>query len=56
MTAVSGFGGVVLKDGKVTVNPKLPESWKKLRFHIRYQNKLYQITETKDSVNVECLQ
>lgn len=56
MTAVSGFGGVVLKDGKVTANPKLPESWKKLRFHIRYRNKLYQITETKDSVNVECLQ
>lgn len=56
MTAVSGFGGVVLKDGEVTVNPKLPESWKKLRFHIRYRNKLYQITETKDSVNVECLQ
>lgn len=47
MTAVSGFGGVVLKDGKVTANPKLPESWKKLRFHIRYRNKLYQITETK---------
>ena len=56
MTAVSGFGGVVLKNGEVTVNPKLPESWKKLKFHIRYQNKLYQITETKDSVKVECLQ
>ena len=56
MTAVSGFGGVVLKNGEVTANPKLPESWKKLKFHIRYQNKLYQITETKDSVKVECLQ
>ncbi|MBE5957520.1 MAG: glycoside hydrolase family 65 protein [Lachnospiraceae bacterium] len=43
MVAVEGFAGVNFKNGKLNVEPKLPESWKKMSFHITYKNVLYRV-------------
>lgn len=53
MTAINGFGGVRIADGKVTATQMLPESWKKLKFYISYQNQTYEITETKENVEIK---
>lgn len=55
MTAIRGFGGVYVKDGELKVKPQLPEQWNKLRFTVKYQNQLYEITETKDSAVINPL-
>lgn len=53
MTAINGFGGLRIVDGKVTATPQLPESWEKLKFRISYQNQIYEITETRENVNIK---
>ncbi|WP_310604934.1 glycosyl hydrolase family 65 protein [Anaerosporobacter sp.] len=55
MTAIRGFGGIYVEDGKLKAKPQLPEQWKKLRFTVQYQDQLYEITETKDSTEINIL-
>ena len=55
MTAIRGFGGVYVEDGQIKAKPQLPDGWKKLRFKIKYQNQLIEITETKDSAEIRLL-
>lgn len=52
MTAINGFGGLKIADGRVTAVPQLPESWEKLKFRISYQNQIYEITETKENAEI----
>jgi len=33
-----GFGGLTIKQKCISLEPKLPEEWKRIRFHIRYKN------------------
>ena len=46
MTAVEGFGGVTIENGVLKIEPKLPKSWKKLKFRICFQQEWYEITAT----------
>lgn len=48
MTAINGFGGVTIKDNKLTVTPNLPSHWKKLKFHINHLENIYCVTITKE--------
>ncbi len=43
MTAIEGFAGVRIKNGKLTVNPSLPKSIKGMRFKIFHMGKEYEI-------------
>ena len=53
MTAVEGFAGLRIEDGKLKVSPRLPAAWNKLGFNVYYQGDLYQIIVTKEEAQVK---
>lgn len=53
IVAVEGFGGVKFENDGISVNPVLPEKWKRLKFKIKYQGKKYLIDITPDKKSVE---
>ncbi len=48
--AVFGFGGVAVRDGRLTVNPRLPIPWRSMRFSIGYHGRRIAIHATKKNV------
>lgn len=52
MTAVRGFGGLDFEDGKIKIKPRLPKSWRSLRFKIWHRGRLYLIEETGESAKI----
>lgn len=52
MTVVNGFAGLSCEKGEIKINPSLPEDWKKLRFFVKYQNKLYQVEITPEESEI----
>lgn len=52
MVATEGFAGVEFKKDGIDVNPVLPENWKRLKFKVRYQNKIYKIDVTHSSKDI----
>lgn len=56
MTAVEGFGGIHIEDGKLKANARLPKGWSKLSFKIYYKGDLHQITITEEETNIEKIQ
>jgi len=54
MTAVNGFGGIYVENGELKAKPQLPPNWKKLRFSVCYQGKLYQVeADSEGGVSIE---
>ena len=47
MSIVYGFAGMKVNDGKLNINPRLPEKWSKVSFKITFKNKLIKITITE---------
>ncbi|MBL1223937.1 glycoside hydrolase family 65 protein [Enterococcus sp. BWR-S5] len=52
MAAVLGFAGLEIKDGEISVNPKLPEKWQKMSFSIQLKQEIYRIEVTKEGGSV----
>ena len=50
MSIVEGFGGVKVVDGKLTVNPFIPEQWKAFSFKITFRGSLLNINITKENI------
>ena len=48
MAAVQGFCGFSLREGTITVRPRLPKQWKKVRFSVIHRGIEHEITVTKD--------
>lgn len=44
MTAIEGFGGIAIKDGKLVCNPSLPKSFKAMKFNIFFNGKEYRVS------------
>jgi maltose phosphorylase len=53
MAIVEGFAGLRVQDGKLKLNPSLPESWKSYSFRIIYKNALLKITVNSDGSIIE---
>ena len=53
--AVYGFGGVRMLDGKLRIEPRLPENWNKLSFTIIWKGEKLGVTVTRDGVDVRNL-
>lgn len=49
---VQGFGGVRIVDGKLRIEPHLPESWNSLQYEINWQRNLVQVTATKEGMKL----
>lgn len=43
MSIVEGFGGMRVKDGKLSFHPQIPEQWKSYSFKIIFRNKILKI-------------
>jgi maltose phosphorylase len=55
LAIVEGFGGMRILDGRVFLNPLIPEKWKSYSFHARFRGVLFEVCVTKDGVNVKNL-
>lgn len=52
LAIVEGFGGMRILDGKISLNPLIPEKWKSYSFHARYRGILFEVKVTKDYVSI----
>lgn len=52
-SAVFGFAGVRLADGKLRINPRLPKNWQRLRFTVHWQGQPLQLDMTHESMDIE---
>lgn len=55
LTIVSGFGGLRVKDGLLTIDNHLPEQWDKLAIRIKYQGRLLEIVYRKDATEIHII-
>ncbi|WP_238885546.1 glycosyl hydrolase family 65 protein [Clostridium sp. YIM B02551] len=49
MSAILGFGGLKIQEGKITIEPKLPNSWNRLAFKVILRGEKYFIDINRDS-------
>ncbi|WP_086350406.1 glycosyl hydrolase family 65 protein [Candidatus Enterococcus clewellii] len=52
MAAVLGFAGLKISEGRVSVNPKLPKHWQKMRFKVQLKEEIYHVEVTKEGGKV----
>ena len=52
---VYGFGGLRMLNGKLRIEPRLPESWTKLRYTVYWKGEKLAVTVTKEGTHVEKL-
>ncbi len=55
MAFVKGFGGMRVKDGKVSLSPFIPDNWGSYSFRINFRNTILKINVTKEKVSIENL-
>lgn len=55
MAVVQGFGGMRVRDGKLSFNPFLPAKWKSFSFHIGFRGTLLNIRVGKEGVQIKNL-
>ena len=56
MAVVEGFGGMRVRDGKLSFNPFLPEKWKSFSFNVGFRGTLIKVTIAKDLIKVQHVQ
>ncbi len=55
MSIVYGFGGMRVKDGKISFNPFLPDKWESFSFKIKFRQWLLKVTVEKNKTSIENL-
>jgi maltose phosphorylase len=55
MSVVEGFGGMRVRDGKLSFQPFLPGKWQSFSFHIGFRGSLLNIKVSKDGVQIKNL-
>jgi maltose phosphorylase len=55
MAVVEGFGGMRVRDGKLSFRPFLPGKWRSFSFHIGFRGALLNIRVNKDGVQIKNL-
>ncbi len=55
MAVVEGFGGMRVRDGKLSFQPFLPDKWKSFSFHIGFRGSLLNVKVSKDGVQIKNL-
>ncbi|MBN2486269.1 MAG: glycoside hydrolase family 65 protein [Bacteroidales bacterium] len=53
MAIVEGFGGKRVNNGKLVLNPQLPENWKTFAFKILFRGSQLKIEATKSKVSIQ---
>ncbi|MDR2951914.1 MAG: glycoside hydrolase family 65 protein [Treponema sp.] len=52
LTAVHGFCGLSIEDGKIKIVPRLPAQWKKVTFAFIFKGVEYEVTVAKDDYSI----
>ncbi|HZX57636.1 MAG TPA: glycosyl hydrolase family 65 protein, partial [Mucilaginibacter sp.] len=55
MSVVEGFGGMRVRDGKLSFQPFLPAKWNSFSFHIGFRGTLLNIKVGKEGVQIKNL-
>jgi len=55
MAVIEGFGGMRVRDGKLSFQPFLPGKWQSFSFHIGFRGSLLNIKVSKDGVQIKNL-
>ena len=55
MSIIEGFGGMRVRDGKLSFRPFLPAKWRSFSFHIGFRGNLLNIKVSKDGVHIKNL-
>lgn len=55
MAVVEGFGGMRVRDGKLSFQPFLPEKWESFSFHVGFRGSIIKLTVSKEGVMVNNL-
>lgn len=55
LTVVSGFGGLQVKNGSLTITNHLPDEWKKLSIRLQFQGRLLEINYLPSKTDVSIL-
>lgn len=53
MSIVEGFGGMRVKDDKLSFNPRIPEQWKAYSFKINFRHRILKVTVNASEVKFE---
>ena len=56
MTISKGFAGIRVRNGKLHLNPALPEKWHSIRFQLRFRENLFGIQIKNRSISVQNLE
>lgn len=56
MSVVYGFGGMKIREGLLSFDPRLPETWKALSFKILYRGSTLRVSVEKGGVSIENLE
>ena len=55
LAIVEGFAGMRILNGKITLNPLLPENWKSYSFHSRFRGLLFEVNVTNNNISFKNL-
>jgi len=55
MAFVKGFGGMRVKNGKITFSPFIPDNWNSYSFRINFRKTILKINVNKEKVSIENL-
>jgi maltose phosphorylase len=55
MSVVEGFGGMRVRDGKLSFHPFIPEKWASFSFHIGFRGAVLNIKVSRDGVQIKNL-
>ena len=50
--ALRCFAGLAIREDRVGLNPRLPDTWRSVKFHVRYKNVWFHVALTKRNVQV----
>ena len=53
MSIVEGFGGMRVKEGKLSFEPRIPKQWKGYSFKINFRNQILKVNVNQDETNLE---
>jgi maltose phosphorylase len=53
MSVVKGFGGMRIKDGKLSFNPFIPDQWKSYSFRLEFRGRVVKIKITRDGIETK---
>ena len=56
MTVVEGFGGLRIKEGKISIRPMIPKSWNSFGFKLKFRSNLIHFLMEKNKVTLQNLE